>query len=109
MRVPVEANVADAATRIRIIVADHLSVDLADISDNSRFIKDLGADSLDFVELLIAFEKAFSCQVSDEVADAIHTVGDAINYFLGLDRHPTEQVTLANSIHSYWLRPINYR
>ena len=63
MRVHVKANVANGATRIRSIVADHLSVDLKDISDSSSFIKDLGADSLDSVELLVAFEKAFNCQI----------------------------------------------
>ena len=108
MRVPVEANVAYAATRIRTIVADHLSIDLTDISDSSSFTKDLGADSLDSVELLMAFERAFNCQISDEAADAIQTAGDAISYFLGLDRQPTEEANLANSAQTYWLRSVKY-
>jgi acyl carrier protein len=103
MSVLVETNVANGATRIRTIVADHLSVDVKDISDNHSFAKDLGADSLDSVELLMAFEKAFNCQMPDEAADAIQTVGDAIHYFLGLDRQPTDEVNLVNSAQRYRL------
>lgn len=109
MRVHVKANVANGATRIRSIVADHLSVDLKDISDSSSFIKDLGADSLDSVELLVAFEKAFNCQIPDDAADAIQTVGDAIRYFLSLDRQPTDEVNLANSAESYRLGSGRFR
>lgn len=92
MRVPVEANVAYATTRVRTIVADHLSVDLRDISDSSSFTKDLGADSLDSVELLLALEEEFHCEFSDEAADAIQTVGDAIRYLIECNRHRTTSV-----------------
>jgi len=92
MRVPVEANVAYATTRVRTIVADHLSVDLRDISDSSSFTKDLGADSLDSVELLLALEEEFHCEFSDEAADAIQTVGDAIRYLIECSRHRTTSV-----------------
>ena len=103
MRVPIEAK-APTATRIRTIVADQLSIDLRDISDNSSFSKDLGADSLDSVELLMAFEKAFNCQISDAAADAIQTVGDAISYFLVLDQRSSEWSNSADSAQTYWLR-----
>ena len=89
MRVPVETNVAYAAARVRIIVADHLSVDLKDISDNSSFTKDLGANILDSVELLLALEEEFYCEFSDEAADTIQTVGDAVRYLIECDRHRT--------------------
>ena len=89
MPVRIRANVACAATRVRTIAADHFSVDLRDISDSSRFAKDLGADCLDSVELLLALEEEFHCEFSDEAIDAIQTVGDAIRYLIECNRHRT--------------------
>ena len=89
MPVPIGANAACAATRVRTIVADHLSVDLRDISDSSSFTEDLGADSLDSVELILALEEEFHCEFSDEATDAIQTVGDAIRYLIECNRHRT--------------------
>jgi acyl carrier protein len=100
--------VAYAATRVRIIVADHLSVELKDISDSSSFTKDLGADSLDVAELLSALEEEFYCEFSDEAPDTIHTVGDAIHYIMEGNRHRTAEVSLANSARRYWLKPVKY-
>ena len=81
------ASVAYAATRVRIIVADHLSVDLKDISDSSSFTEDLGANSLDSVEILLALEEEFHCEFSDDATDALHTVGDAIRYLIKCKRY----------------------
>lgn len=69
--------------RIRDIVSRHLGVPPEKITDSARFIEDLGADSLDTLELLIAFEEAFGCEVPDEAAEAIRTVGDAQRYLEG--------------------------
>jgi acyl carrier protein len=89
MRVPVKADVTYAALRVRTIAADHFSVDLRDIFDSSRFTKDLGADCLDSVGLLLALEEEFHCEFSDEATDAIQTVGDAIRYLIECNRQRT--------------------
>lgn len=99
-------SVAYTATRVRIIVADHLSVDFNDISDSSSFTKDLGANSLDSAELLLAFEEEFQCEFSGKAADAIHTVGDAIHHVIECNRYRTTDVSLANSSKIYWLKPV---
>ncbi|MEZ5901539.1 MAG: acyl carrier protein [Hyphomicrobiaceae bacterium] len=67
-------------SRIRDIVSRHLGVPPEKITESARFIEDLGADSLDTLELLIIFEEAFGCEVPDEAAESIHTVGDAQRY-----------------------------
>lgn len=66
--------------RIRDIVSRHLDVPPEKVVDNARFIEDLGADSLDTIELLIAFEEAFGCEIPDEIATSVLTVGDARKY-----------------------------
>jgi acyl carrier protein len=104
MRDPVETDVAYAALRVRTIVADHLSVDPSDIFDSTDFTKDLGVDSLDSVELILALEEEFHCEFSDEAADTIQTVGDAIRYLIECNRHRTVEVSLADSAQSYWLK-----
>ena len=71
---------ADIAERIVQIVSDHLGVDKNKILRNSYFIDDLGADSLDTVELVMAFEEEFGVEIPDEAAEKIQTVQDAINY-----------------------------
>ena len=69
--------------RIREIVGRHLSVAPEKITESARFIEDLGADSLYIIELIIAFEEAFGCEIPDEVAESIVTVADARQYLEG--------------------------
>ena len=68
----------DVSSKVKKIVADHLGIDEAKVTEESSFIDDLGADSLDTVELVMAFEEAFSVEIPDEKAETILTVGDAI-------------------------------
>ena len=65
------------------IVADHLGIDEAKVEDESSFIDDLGADSLDTVELVMAFEEEFGSEISDSQAEKILTVGDAVKFIEG--------------------------
>ena len=74
------ANSGDIAQRVKKIVVEHLGVDEAKVTDNAKFIDDLGADSLDTVELVMAFEEEFSCEIPDDAAETITTVKDAIDY-----------------------------
>ena len=69
---------SDIAERVKKIVAEHLGVEPEKVTENASFIDDLGADSLDTVELVMAFEEAFNCEIPDEAAETILTVGDAI-------------------------------
>ena len=62
------------------IVADHLGIDEAKVTEQSSFIDDLGADSLDTVELVMAFEEEFSIEIPDDVAEKITTIKDAIGH-----------------------------
>lgn len=71
------ANVAD---RVKKIIVDKLGVDEAEVAPESNFIQDLGADSLDTVELIMEFEKEFDVSIPDEQAEKIQTVGQAIEY-----------------------------
>jgi acyl carrier protein len=66
--------------RVKEIIVDQLGVDAEDVTPNARFIEDLGADSLDTVELVMALEEHFDIQIPDEDAEKIATVGDAIQY-----------------------------
>ena len=70
--------------RVKKIVAENLGVDEAEVKNESAFEADLGADSLDTVELVMALEEAFGCEIPDEEAEKIQTVQDAVNY---IDSH----------------------
>lgn len=71
---------ADIDVKVKEIIVNKLGVDEAQITPQASFTNDLGADSLDTVELVMEFEKAFNIQIPDEDAEKISTVGDAINY-----------------------------
>ena len=71
---------ADISVKVKEIIVDKLGVDAAEVTPEASFTKDLGADSLDTVELIMEFEKAFGLQIPDDAAEQIATVGDAIKY-----------------------------
>ena len=71
---------SDVVDRVKKIVVEHLSVEVGTITDSSSFIDDLGADSLDTVELVMALEEEFGTDIPDEDAEKITTVQEAINY-----------------------------
>ncbi|MBE90339.1 MAG: acyl carrier protein [Rhodospirillaceae bacterium] len=71
---------SDVSERVKQIVVEHLGVDEAKVTDNASFIDDLGADSLDTVELVMAFEEEFGCEIPDEAAEKILTVKDANSF-----------------------------
>ena len=71
---------SDVADRVKKIVIQHLGVEADKVTDNASFIDDLGADSLDTVELVMAFEEEFGCEIPDDAAEKILTVKDAIEY-----------------------------
>ena len=70
----------DVSSKVKKIVADHLGIDTAKVTDESSFIDDLGADSLDTVELVMAFEEEFGCEIPDDAAEKIVTLKDAVTY-----------------------------
>ena len=71
---------SDIADRVRKIVVEHLGVEEDKVVDNASFIDDLGADSLDTVELVMAFEEEFGVEIPDDIAEKILTVNDAIGH-----------------------------
>lgn len=71
---------SDVADRIKKIVVEHLDVDAAKVTESASFIDDLGADSLDNVELVMAFEEEFGVEIPDDAAEHIQTVGDAVKF-----------------------------
>jgi acyl carrier protein len=71
---------ASIAERVKQIIVEQLGVDEAQVEDNASFVDDLGADSLDIVELVMAFEEAFELEIPDEDAEKIATVKDAVTY-----------------------------
>jgi acyl carrier protein len=71
---------SDIAERVKKIVIEHLNVDAEKVTDNASFIEDLGADSLDTVELVMAFEEEFGIEIPDDAAESIVTVGDAVKF-----------------------------
>jgi len=66
--------------KVKSIIVEQLGVDPEEVKTESAFVNDLGADSLDTVELVMALEEAFKIEISDEDAEKIHTVGDAVRY-----------------------------
>ena len=71
---------SDIAERVKKIVVEHLSVEEDKVKEDANFIDDLGADSLDTVELVMAFEEEFKVEIPDDAAENIQTVGDAIEF-----------------------------
>ncbi|MGV6801756.1 MAG: acyl carrier protein [bacterium] len=71
---------SDIAERVKKITVEHLEVDAAKVDPKASFIDDLGADSLDIVELVMAFEEEFDIEIPDDAAETIQSVGDAISF-----------------------------
>ena len=74
---------SDISERVKKIVVEHLGVESDKVVDSASFVDDLGADSLDTVELVMAFEEEFGSEISDSEAEKILTVGDAIKFIEG--------------------------
>ena len=74
---------SDTAERVKSIIVEQLGVDEKEVTDNASFIDDLGADSLDTVELVMAFEEEFELEIPDEDAEEIQSVSDAVKYITG--------------------------
>ena len=70
----------DVPNRVKKIIVNHLGISESKIQDNAKFIEDLGADSLDTVELVMAFEEEFNCEIPDSSAEKIITVKDAVDF-----------------------------
>ena len=71
---------SETADRVKKIVVEHLGVEADKVTEDASFIDDLGADSLDIVELVMAFEEEFNVEIPDDAAETIVTVGDAIKF-----------------------------
>ena len=74
------ASAEEIAGRVKSIIVEQLGVSAEEVTTQASFIEDLGADSLDIVELIMALEEEFDMEIPDEDAEKIQTVGDAINY-----------------------------
>jgi acyl carrier protein len=73
-------TMSDIGERVKKIVVEHLGVEPDKVTEQASFIDDLGADSLDTVELVMAFEEEFHCEIPDDAAETILTVGDAVKF-----------------------------
>ena len=71
---------SEIASRVKEIIVDKLGVEESEVTETARFTNDLGADSLDTVELIMEFEKEFNITIPDDQAEKIQTVGDAVSY-----------------------------
>ncbi|MBQ1932196.1 MAG: acyl carrier protein [Muribaculaceae bacterium] len=71
---------SEIASRVKAIIVDKLGIEESEVTEAAEFTKDLGADSLDTVELIMEFEKEFGITIPDDKAEGIQTVGDAIAY-----------------------------
>ena len=71
---------SETADRVKKIVVEHLGVEAEKVTEDASFIDDLGADSLDIVELVMAFEEEFGVEIPDDAAESIQTVGDAVKF-----------------------------
>ncbi len=80
---------SDISDRVKKIVVEHLGVEAEKVKDNASFIDDLGADSLDTVELVMAFEEEFGVEIPDDAAETIQTVGDAVKFLEAHSAKPT--------------------
>jgi acyl carrier protein len=74
---------ADIEQKVKDIIINELGVEAEKVTPEASFVEDLGADSLDTVELVMAFEEEFGMEIPDEEAEKLQTVGDAINYIKG--------------------------
>ena len=74
---------SEVAEKVKNIVIDHLGVDAEKVVLEASFIEDLGADSLDTVELVMAFEEEFGIEIPDDAAETIQTFGDAVKFISG--------------------------
>src|SRR5438045_6021173 len=79
-------TMSDIAERVKKIVVDHLGVEAEKVTENASFIDDLGADSLDTVELVMAFEEEFGCEIPDDAAETILPVGEAMKFLEKTDK-----------------------
>ena len=77
---------SDITSRVKAIIVDKLGVDESEVTLEASFTNDLGADSLDTVELIMEFEKEFDIQIPDDQADKISTVGQAVTYIEDLNK-----------------------
>ena len=75
-----EVTMSDIADRVKKIVVEHLGVEEDKVTETASFIDDLGADSLDTVELVMAFEEEFGIEIPDDAAETIQTFGDAVGF-----------------------------
>src|SRR5947207_4625189 len=91
---------SDVAERVKKIVVEHLGVDAEKVTPEASFIDDLGADSLDTVELVMAFEEEFGIEIPDDAAETIQTVGDAVKFIEKRDRKST-RLNSSHTVISY--------
>ena len=76
------SDAAAITEKVKEIVVSHLGIEANTVKNDSKFIEDLGADSLDTVELVMAFEEEFECDIPDDASEQIRTVQDAVDYLV---------------------------
>jgi acyl carrier protein len=80
LNLPIEDHMSNVEEKVKDIIVEELGVEREKLTSEASFMEDLGADSLDTVELVMAFEKEFDIDIPDEDAEKLRTVGDAMNY-----------------------------